>query len=172
MAIDAATVRKVAHLARIKTPEDRLEPLAQELNGIMQWIHGWKRNGWKTAAKKPVKNDDLWKELDEAAFVDGASHARVFFSLTLPLVRPILVTVFMVSFVSLFGEFMLASIFLTDVDKQTLGVGLYGMTVNNDRNALFGQFSAGALLSSIPIMALYLAFQKQLIGGLTTGSVK
>lgn len=116
--------------------------------------------------------DTVPKELDEAAFVDGASHARVFFSLTLPLVRPILVTVFMVSFVSLFGEFMLASIFLTDVDKQTLGVGLYGMTVNNDRNALFGQFSAGALLSSIPIMALYLAFQKQLIGGLTTGSVK
>lgn len=38
MAIDAATVRKVAHLARIKTPEDRLEPLAQELTGILQWI--------------------------------------------------------------------------------------------------------------------------------------
>ncbi|WP_409020929.1 Asp-tRNA(Asn)/Glu-tRNA(Gln) amidotransferase subunit GatC [Brevundimonas vesicularis] len=38
MAIDAATVRKVAHLARIKTPEDRLEPLAQELNGILNWI--------------------------------------------------------------------------------------------------------------------------------------
>ena len=38
MAIDAATVRKVAHLARIKTPDDRLEPLAAELNGIMSWI--------------------------------------------------------------------------------------------------------------------------------------
>jgi len=38
MAIDAATVRKVAHLARIKTPDDRLEPLAQELNGILNWI--------------------------------------------------------------------------------------------------------------------------------------
>jgi aspartyl-tRNA(Asn)/glutamyl-tRNA(Gln) amidotransferase subunit C len=38
MAIDAATVRRVAHLARIKTPEDRLEPLAQELNGILNWI--------------------------------------------------------------------------------------------------------------------------------------
>ncbi|MFN3352840.1 MAG: Asp-tRNA(Asn)/Glu-tRNA(Gln) amidotransferase subunit GatC [Brevundimonas sp.] len=38
MAIDAATVRRVAHLARIKTPEDRLEPLAAELNGIMAWI--------------------------------------------------------------------------------------------------------------------------------------
>jgi len=38
MAIDAATVRKVAHLARIKTPDDRLEPLAGELNAIMDWI--------------------------------------------------------------------------------------------------------------------------------------
>ena len=38
MAIDAATVRRVAHLARIKTPEDRLEPLAAELNGILNWI--------------------------------------------------------------------------------------------------------------------------------------
>ena len=33
--------------------------------GISEWIHGWKKNGWKTAAKKPVKNDDLWKRLDE-----------------------------------------------------------------------------------------------------------
>ena len=34
--------------------------------GIMQWIHGWKRNGWRTADRKPVKNSDLWKRLDEA----------------------------------------------------------------------------------------------------------
>jgi ribonuclease HI len=36
-------------------------------DGIMRWIHGWKKNGWKTAAKKPVKNEDLWRRLDEAA---------------------------------------------------------------------------------------------------------
>src|SRR5262249_27204980 len=36
-------------------------------DGITKWVHGWKRNGWKTADKKPVKNDDLWKRLDEAA---------------------------------------------------------------------------------------------------------
>ncbi len=36
-------------------------------DGVTKWIHGWKRNGWKTAAKKPVKNEDLWKRLDEAA---------------------------------------------------------------------------------------------------------
>ncbi len=35
-------------------------------NGITSWLHGWKRNGWRTAAKKPVKNDDLWQRLDEA----------------------------------------------------------------------------------------------------------
>jgi ribonuclease HI len=35
--------------------------------GITQWMHGWKRNGWKTADRKPVKNEDLWRRLDEAA---------------------------------------------------------------------------------------------------------
>ena len=39
-------------------------------NGITQWIHNWKRNGWKTAASKPVKNEDLWRQLDDAV----ASH--------------------------------------------------------------------------------------------------
>ncbi len=116
--------------------------------------------------------DTVPKELDEAAMVDGASHARIFFTMTLRLVTPILVTVFMLAFVGLFGEFMLASIFLTDKDAQTLGVGLWGMTKGNERNALFGQFAAGSVLSAIPIMVLYLVFQRQLVGGLTQGSVK
>jgi arabinogalactan oligomer/maltooligosaccharide transport system permease protein len=116
--------------------------------------------------------DTVPRELDEAAKVDGASHARIFFSMTLRLVMPILVTVFMVSFVGLFSEFLLASIFLRDIDTQTLGVGLYGMTIGKEKNSLFGQFSAGALLASVPTVLLYLAFQKQLVGGLTQGSVK
>ena len=116
--------------------------------------------------------DTVPRELDEAAIVDGASHVRIFFTMTLRLVMPILVTVFMLVFVGLYGEFMLASIFLTDVENQTLGVGLYGMTIGMDADALFGRFTAGALLASIPVMLLYLAFQKQLVGGLTTGSVK
>ena len=69
--------------------------------------------------------DTVPRELDEAAIVDGASHARIFFTMTLRLVMPILVTVFMIAFVGLFSEFLLASIFLKDVDSQTLGVGLY-----------------------------------------------
>jgi arabinogalactan oligomer/maltooligosaccharide transport system permease protein len=116
--------------------------------------------------------DTIPKELDEAARVDGASHARIFFTMTLRLAVPILVTVFMVQFVALFGEFMLALIFLTDVDNQTLGVGLYSMSRGIEANRFFGQFAMGALLASLPVMALYLGFQKQLVGGLTQGSVK
>ncbi|HEY5249907.1 MAG TPA: sugar ABC transporter permease [Dermatophilaceae bacterium] len=117
--------------------------------------------------------DTVPRELDEAAKVDGASHARIFFTMTLRLAMPILVTVFMLSFVGLFGEFLLASIFLRDVDSQTLGVGLWSMmNVTGDRNKYFGQFCAGAMLASLPVVALYLGFQKQLVGGLTQGSVK
>jgi len=115
--------------------------------------------------------DTVPRELDEAAKVDGASHARIFFTMTLRLVMPILVTVFMLSFVGLFGEFMLASIFLRSVDQQTLGVGLWAMQIA-DKNRFFGQFCAGATLASLPVVLLYLGFQKQLIGGLTQGSVK
>jgi arabinogalactan oligomer/maltooligosaccharide transport system permease protein len=117
--------------------------------------------------------DTVPRELDEAAMVDGASHARIFFTMTLRLVMPILVTVFMLSFVGLFGEFLLASIFLRDVDSQTLGVGLWSMmNVTGDRNKYFGQFCAGAMLASLTVVLLYLGFQKQLVGGLTQGSVK
>jgi arabinogalactan oligomer / maltooligosaccharide transport system permease protein len=115
--------------------------------------------------------DTIPKELDEAAKIDGASHARVFFTIILPLVTPILATVAMLAFVGLWGEFLLASIFLTSADNQTLAVGLYA-TRNADVNRYFGQFVAGALLASLPVVLVYLALQKQLIGGLTSGSVK
>ena len=115
--------------------------------------------------------DTIPKELDEAAKMDGASHARIFFTMTLRLVAPILATVGILAFVGLWGEFMLASIFLLDQDVRTLGVGLYSLNMA-DRNKYFGMFSAGALIASIPPVLVYLSLQKQLIGGLTTGSVK
>ena len=116
--------------------------------------------------------DTIPRELDEAAKVDGASHARIFFTMTLRLVMPILVTVFMIAFIGLFSEFLLASIFLRDVNSQTVGVGLWSMSIGNERNRLFGQFAAGALLASIPVVLLYLVAQRQLVSGLTSGSVK
>ena len=115
--------------------------------------------------------DTVPKELDEAAIVDGASHARTYFTIVLPLVAPILVTVFMLSFIGTFSEFLLAGLFLQDNNKWTVAVGLYGL-LQADRNKYFGPFAAGALLSTIPVMLLYFAFQKHLTGGLTSGSVK
>ena len=115
--------------------------------------------------------DTVPKELDEAARVDGAGHARTFFTIVLPLVTPILVTVFMLTFIGTFSEFMLAGIFMTDAQNWTVAVGLNAL-LTADRNKYFGPFCAGALLATIPVMALYFAFQKQLTGGLTSGSVK
>ncbi|WP_411283181.1 sugar ABC transporter permease [Lapillicoccus sp.] len=115
--------------------------------------------------------DTVPRELDEAAKVDGASHARIFFTMQLRLVVPILVTVGMLAFVGLFNEFLLASVFLKDVDSQTLGVGLWAL-LTADRNKYFGPFCAGAILASAPIVLLYLSFQRQIVGGLTSGSVK
>ncbi len=115
--------------------------------------------------------DTVPRELDEAAKVDGAGHARIFFTMTLRLVMPILVTVGMLSFVGLFSEFLLASIFLKDADNQTLAVGLWSL-LKADKNKYFGPFCAGALLASLPVMGLYFAVQKWLVSGLTQGSVK
>ncbi len=115
--------------------------------------------------------DTVPTSLDEAAKLDGASHARIFFTVILRLVTPILATVGILAFVGLWGEFLLASIFLTNVDSQTLAVGLWA-TREADKNALFGQFVAGALIASLPVILVYLALQKQLVGGLTSGSVK
>ncbi len=115
--------------------------------------------------------DTIPKEMDEAAKMDGASHARIFFTMTLRLVAPILATVGILAFVMLWGEFLLASIFLLDQDQRTLGVGLYSLNMA-DQNRYFGMFCAGALVASIPPVLVYLGLQKQLIGGLTSGSVK
>ncbi len=59
----------IAALEQLKKPSrvDLHTDSAYLRNGIMQWIHGWKRNGWRTADRKPVKNVELWQRLDEAA---------------------------------------------------------------------------------------------------------
>jgi len=115
--------------------------------------------------------DTVPRELDEAAKVDGAGHARIFFTMILRLVLPILATVGMLSFVGLFSEFLLASIFLKDSENQTLAVGLWSL-LKADRNKYFGPFCAGAILASVPVMALYFSVQGFLVGGQTAGSVK
>lgn len=71
---DETTNNRMELLAAIAALEELKQPSPVDLftdstyvrDGIMKWIHNWKRNGWKTAAKKPVKNVDLWKRLEQA----------------------------------------------------------------------------------------------------------
>jgi arabinogalactan oligomer / maltooligosaccharide transport system permease protein len=109
--------------------------------------------------------------IDEAAKIDGASHARIFFTIILRLVMPILAVVGLLSFIAAAGEFVIASVILTDPDAQTLAVGLYTF-VSQAQSKNWGVFAAGAVISAIPIVTLFLFLQKYIVSGLTAGSVK
>ena len=115
--------------------------------------------------------DTIPIELDESAKVDGASHTTTFFTIILPLVTPILAVVGVLSFISAINEFLMASVFLTQTESKTLAVGLYGL-VAGERNANFGLFAAGTLLTAIPTVLLFFSLQKYIAGGLTAGAVK
>ena len=115
--------------------------------------------------------DTIPKDLDESATVDGATHSQIFFGIILPLITPILAITGLLAFIGAFNEFIMASIFLTETDKKTVAVGLYGL-VAEERNANFGMFCAGALIAAIPIVLLFQYLQKYIVGGLTAGAVK
>ena len=111
------------------------------------------------------------QSLDEAAKIDGASHAQIFFGIIMRLVTPILAVVGLLTFIGISGEFVIASVVLTDPDSQTLAVGLYSF-VAQQRSENWGVFAAGAVISAIPVMALFLFLQRYIVSGLTAGSVK
>jgi arabinogalactan oligomer / maltooligosaccharide transport system permease protein len=115
--------------------------------------------------------DTVPKELDESAKVDGASHSKVFRSVILPLVTPVLAVTGVLAFIGSINEFIIASVFLTQSQTKTLAVGLFGM-IAGERNANFGMFAAGTLLTAIPTVLLFYSLQKYIVGGLTTGAVK
>jgi arabinogalactan oligomer/maltooligosaccharide transport system permease protein len=110
-------------------------------------------------------------EIDEAAKIDGATHVQTFWRLIMPLVTPILAVVALLGFISAFGDFILARIVLVKQEQWTLAVGMYGW-VSDQLVARWGLFAAGAVLASIPILVLFLALQRYIVGGLSAGSVK
>jgi arabinogalactan oligomer/maltooligosaccharide transport system permease protein len=111
------------------------------------------------------------RELDEAAKIDGATHAQIFWTIILRLVAPILAVVGLLSFVSSYGEFIIAKVVLQRPERFTLALGLYNWA-SDERNARWGLFAAGAVLAAIPVVLLFLYLQKYIVGGLTAGSVK
>ena len=115
--------------------------------------------------------DTIPRDIDESGMVDGASHFQIFWNLLLPLLRPILVVIGVISFIGTYGDFVLARILLNDVNKYTLMVGLQIFTAGQF-DQKWGVFAAGALLGALPIMIIYYVLQDQIVGGLTQGAVK
>ncbi|WP_029253658.1 sugar ABC transporter permease [Paraoerskovia marina] len=111
------------------------------------------------------------RELDEAAKIDGATHSQTYWTIILRLVTPILAVVALLSIIATFGEFVIARVLLQSEGNWTLAVGLYSW-VSSLLEANWGLFAAGAVISTIPILALFLFLQKYIVGGLTAGSVK
>lgn len=115
--------------------------------------------------------DTIPRELDEAARIDGAGHLRVFWSVMLPLAKPILAVVALFNFMAPLFDFLLPTIVLSSEENYTLAVGLYNF-INDQFANNFTRFAAGSVLIAVPIAAVYLFLQRYLISGLASGGTK
>jgi arabinogalactan oligomer/maltooligosaccharide transport system permease protein len=114
--------------------------------------------------------DTIPRDLEEAALLDGATQGQIFRKVVLPLARPALAVTALFSFMTAWNEFILAATFLDDAARFTLPVALQRFV--GEYQTEWGQFAAGALIVSAPVMAVFFALQRHLVGGLTAGSVK
>jgi len=121
-----------------------------------------------------VKNyiDSIPEDLEEAALVDGYSRTGAFFRVTLPLCKPILALGVLLAFVGPYTDFALANVFITSPGLWTLALGLYKVSQTVGQGTNYGIFSAFSFIMGIPIIVLYIAFQRYIVSGLTLGGVK
>lgn len=114
--------------------------------------------------------DTIPREIEEAALIDGASRTLIFWKIMLPLARPAIAVTALFSFMTAWNEFILAATFMNQETSYTLPVMLYKFVGQHDTD--WGHFAAGAILVSLPIVFLFFALQRNLVSGLTAGSVK
>lgn len=115
--------------------------------------------------------DTIPRSLEESAMLDGASRFLCFVRIILPLVRPILAVVFILSFIGTYSDFILARTLLTENSQLTMAVGM-NLFIGDQYANRWGIFSAAALVASVPIVLVFLLLQRQLISGLSQGGVK
>lgn len=118
--------------------------------------------------------DTIPKSLDEAARVDGATRAQVFFKITLPMAKPIVIYTILMGFMAPWGDFMLARYISHNTDKgMNVAVGLQNMIGSpTSLFANYTQFCAGGVIVAIPITILFMCLQKYYVEGVTGGAVK
>lgn len=117
--------------------------------------------------------DTIPRAMDEAARIDGANNAQLFFFITLPLSKPIIVYTVLTSFMAPWMDFIFARVIMGDnYSKYTVAVGLYTMLSREFIDQYFTRFAAGAVCIAVPITALFIANQRFYVEGITGGSVK
>ncbi len=115
--------------------------------------------------------DTIPVEMEEAAQIDGAGPVQSFIRIALPLARPAIAVTALFGFLAGWGEYVLASVIIPAPETaKTLPVGLYNLA--SDINVPWGQFAAGAMMVSIPVLIVFLYLQTYLESGLTVGGVK
>ena len=108
--------------------------------------------------------------LEVAAYIDGATHTQTFFQVVFPLLKPIISTLVILNALAFWNDYLLPSLVLTDKELLTLPLSTYSFY--GTYSADYGTIMAGLLLCVIPILALYIVLQKQIINGVVTGAVK
>ncbi len=116
--------------------------------------------------------DTIPRELEEAAAIDGAGPNQTFFMIVLPLAVPQLAVTFFLGFIGHWQEFVMSWLFLTKPQDYTLAMTLYNMTGQYANSIPWNRFSAMAMIVALPVAIIYIALQKQIVGGLTAGGVK
>ncbi|MDR2758388.1 MAG: carbohydrate ABC transporter permease [Spirochaetaceae bacterium] len=109
-------------------------------------------------------------ELEEAALIDGSSMVRTMFTIIMPLCRPVLATVVILTFMNTWNEFPFALVLIRDNALKTIPIGLRNF--QGAYTAQYTQFMAGMAVSLIPVMVVYILFYKRIIVGMTAGTVK
>lgn len=114
--------------------------------------------------------DTIPKSLEESAYIDGCKVWQSFYIIILPLSTPALAISALFSFMSAWSEYVIARVVITDPKTLTLPVGL--VTLQGSFAAEWGVYSAAALITSLPVVILFISLSRYLVGGLTAGGVK
>jgi ABC-type maltose transport system permease subunit len=115
--------------------------------------------------------DSIPRDLDEAAVIDGASHWQAFRYVILPLVRPMLIVIGILTFIGTYGDVILARVMIKSSSQYTLAIGLW-MYIQGWYTVKWGLFAAGALMGAAPVILLFYLLQDLIVSGLTQGAVK
>ena len=108
--------------------------------------------------------------LDESGIIDGCTYFGVFFKILFPLLKPAIVTSCVLKGVSIYNEYYMSNLYLTDKSLKTISTALY--TFTGPYGSLYNYICAGVLITIIPILVLFLVCQKQVYGGMAAGAVK